>query len=84
MGEGGGQHHPIGSSRTDRALTLQTQTDEVVLPRDEIEAERVSTESLMPTGILQPFTPEQVRDLFAYLQRRAQVPLPAAEAGGQE
>jgi putative membrane-bound dehydrogenase-like protein len=71
-------------ARTDRALTLQTQTDEVVLPRDEIDEERVSTESLMPTGLLQPFSPDQVRDLFAYLQGRAQVPLPAGEAGGRE
>lgn len=68
-------------ARTDQALTLQTQTDEVVLPRAEIEEEQVSAESLMPAGLLQPLSPEQVRDLFAYLRLPSQVPLPAA--GGE-
>ncbi len=70
-------------SRTNQALTLQTQTEEVVLPREEIEEEQVSTESLMPTGLLQPLTPEQARDLFAYLRLPAQVPLPAVESGAR-
>ena len=44
------------------------------VPRDEIEEMRAVPQSLMPEGILDPFTEQQVRDLFAYL--RATQPLP--------
>jgi hypothetical protein len=33
---------------------------------------------MMPEGLLQAYTPEQVKDLFAYLMSRNQVPLPAS------
>jgi putative heme-binding domain-containing protein len=40
----------------------------VVLPRDEIEEMRVSGVSLMPEGLLQSLSDQEVRDLFAYLR----------------
>ncbi len=46
----------------------------VVLPRDSIEDLRAAPVSLMPEGILQALSPEQIRDLFAYL--RSTQPLP--------
>ena len=64
---------------TDRTITLQSQNESVVLPRKEIERIDPSALSLMPEGQLDPLTPEEVRDLFAYLMHRAQVPLPAAK-----
>jgi hypothetical protein len=33
--------------------------------------------SLMPDGLLESFTPEQQRDIFAYLMHPSQVPLPS-------
>ncbi len=40
----------------------------VVLPRDEIDDMRVSGVSLMPEGLLQNLSDQEVRDLFAYLR----------------
>jgi putative heme-binding domain-containing protein len=40
----------------------------VILPRDEIEVMRASGVSLMPDGLLQGLSDQEVRDLFAYLR----------------
>lgn len=40
----------------------------VVLPRDDIEEMRVTGVSLMPEGLLQGLSDQEVRDLFAYLR----------------
>ena len=65
-------------SPTDRTITLQSQNESVVLSRKEIEQIAPSPLSLMPEGQLDPLAPDEVRDLFAYLMHRAQVPLPGA------
>jgi putative heme-binding domain-containing protein len=64
--------------KTDRTITLQTMTEKLTLERAEISGMQEMPQSLMPEGLLQAFTPEQVRDLFAYLMHPSQVPLPAA------
>ena len=61
---------------TDRTLTLQTQTEALVLDRGEIESDQPSPLSLMPDGLLAPLSETETRDLFAYLMSRTQVPLP--------
>jgi putative membrane-bound dehydrogenase-like protein len=66
-------------SPTDRTITLQSQNEAIVLPRSEIEQIVGSPVSLMPEGQLDPLTPDEVRDLFAYLMNRTQVALPEAE-----
>ena len=63
----------IVTAETDRALTVQTAKDRVSIPRDEIEERKPSPLSLMPDGLLQPLSPEQVRDLIAYLTSDSQV-----------
>jgi putative heme-binding domain-containing protein len=63
-------------SPTDRTITLQSQNESVVLSRKEIEEIKPSPLSLMPEGQLDPLAPDEVRDLFAYLMRKTQVPLP--------
>ncbi len=63
-------------AQTARTLTLQTQTDAVILDRSEIEAIRTSSSSLMPDGLLDALKPDEVRDLIAYLSHPGQVPLP--------
>jgi putative heme-binding domain-containing protein len=40
----------------------------VVLPKDDVEEMRVSGVSLMPEGLLQGLSDQEVRDLFAYLR----------------
>lgn len=64
------------SAKTAQVVTLQTLTERVTLDRPEIEAITESAQSIMPEGLLEAFTPEQVRDLLAYLMHPAQVPLP--------
>lgn len=61
---------------TERTLTLQTQTEALVLERAEIDEVRPSALSLMPDGLLDSLSATEVRDLIGYLMRRTQVPLP--------
>ncbi len=66
----------IIKAKTDRTITLQTQTEAITLPNSEVEAIKPSPQSLMPEGQLDPLTEAEVRDLIAYLMSRSQVPLP--------
>ena len=63
-------------ARTDRTLTLQTQTEALVLDRREIERLEPSPQSLMPDGLLSQLSESECRDLIAYLMNRTQVPVP--------
>lgn len=65
----------VVAAKNDKTLTLITQTDTLVFERDGIESQKESKQSLMADGLLQPLSIEQVRDLFAYLMTRVQVPL---------
>jgi putative membrane-bound dehydrogenase-like protein len=50
------------------ALTLrQIGADERVIPQAEILSHEISRRSLMPEGLIDGFTPQQVSDLFSYL-----------------
>ena len=60
---------------TDSAVTVRTINDTVVVPKAEIEERQLSTQSLMPERLLDSFTPEEVRDLVAYLGSPTQVAL---------
>jgi len=57
------------------AFTFKTLTEQVLVPREDIKTFNVSEVSMMPEGLLAAFTPEQVRDLFAYLGSTRQVPM---------
>lgn len=63
------------TNETDSAVTLQTINDVVVIPKDDIEGRRVSDQSMMPDGLLEPLAPVEVRDLVAYLASPQQVAL---------
>jgi putative heme-binding domain-containing protein len=66
------------TANNDRTVTFRTLTETVALERADIAKSEVQNVSMMPEGLLQAYTPEQVKDLFAYLMGRNQVPLPAA------
>ncbi|SFI49237.1 PVC-type heme-binding CxxCH protein [Planctomicrobium piriforme] len=66
----------VVSEQNERTLTLQSAQDSVTLDRKSIEEMRPTTVSLMPDGLLQNLTPDQVRDLIGYLMSSEQVPLP--------
>jgi putative membrane-bound dehydrogenase-like protein len=61
---------------TDKAVTVQTANELVVVPKDEIEERRISNVSMMPEGLFDKLTADEVRDLVKYLQSKEQVPMP--------
>jgi len=73
----------IIKEENDRTLTVQTQNDSVVIPKSEIENRNQSSLSLMPDGLLDKMTNEELRDLVAYLASPTQVPLPKEKVRGE-
>ncbi len=74
----------IITSQDDARVVLQTAKDKLTVLREEIDQIAPSALSVMPDGILQPLSAEQVRNLVAYLMSPGQVELPAGQtaAGG--
>jgi len=63
-------------AKTDRTVTLQTPTERTIVDRSDIVKIRQTALSLMPEGLLQGLTEEQIVNLIAYLMNPSQVPLP--------
>jgi putative membrane-bound dehydrogenase-like protein len=61
--------------QTEAALVIQTPTERIVLPREDVESIKPSAASIMPEGLLEALAPQEVRDLFAYLATDSQVSL---------
>jgi putative heme-binding domain-containing protein len=57
----------------DRALTLQTAENLVVIPKSEIEERRVSPQSMMPDDQLKQFSEHELRSLITYVSGSKQV-----------
>lgn len=66
----------IVQKQDDNAVTIVTANETLILPRAEIASLTQGTLSMMPEGLLQPLTEDEVRHLIAYLKAPAQVPLP--------
>ncbi len=49
-------------------LTIQTISEEILVPRKDVDTIRKLSKSLMPDGLLTQLTDQQVIDLFAYLK----------------
>lgn len=60
---------------TDRALTLQTANEKLVISRADVEERQVLPISMMPEGQIEQLTFTELRDLVAYLASKEQVPL---------
>lgn len=67
----------IVTQRSATRLVIQTATDKVTLPAEDVESVKDSPLSIMPEGQLDKLTREEVRDLLAYLGSKGQVPLPS-------
>ena len=63
-------------TQNERTVTVQTQTDRVVLPLSEVDEMTRTPLSPMPDGLFDNLTPSQIADLIAYLQHPTQVNLP--------
>jgi putative membrane-bound dehydrogenase-like protein len=57
-------------SETEQTLVIQTDKEQLSVARSEIEESKNTGKSLMPDGMLDPLTPEQVRDLFSFMMPR--------------
>ncbi len=64
------------SEKSEKTLTLQTLQEPITIDRSQIVSQKQNATSLMPDGLLENKTLEQVRDLIAYLMATDQVPLP--------
>jgi putative membrane-bound dehydrogenase-like protein len=67
----------IVARRDEQSVSIQTATELVTLPQNEIEASESSEFSMMPDQLLEAFSDDDVRDLVAYLASPQQVPPPA-------
>lgn len=67
-------------SQNDRTLVVQTVNERVTLDRDDVEEVRTAESSVMPEGLFEKLSDDEVADLVAYLGARAQVP-PAGARG---
>ncbi len=65
---------------TDSAVTVRTINDTVVVAKGDIEERKLSDQSLMPEGQLNQLTPDEQRDLIAYLGTPTQVALRGPKA----
>ena len=63
-------------SQNKKTLQLQTQTELKTVQLDEIEEIKRTSESPMPSGLLDSLTDEQIGNLFSYLMQPTQVALP--------
>lgn len=68
------------AAKTQRTITLRMVGQETTVERTEIASQQEFPMSLMPEGLLLTLNEQQQRDLVAYLQTFAQVPLPATSA----
>jgi putative heme-binding domain-containing protein len=66
----------IIKAETDKSLTVQTTNETLLIPKDEIEARSASKMSMMPDGVFDKLSEQEVKDLVAYLRAKQQVPLP--------
>jgi putative heme-binding domain-containing protein len=63
------------TDRSDRSLAIRgLDGQDVMLPRDKVERTRPLGRSLMPEGLLDGLSDQQIRDLFAYLRTSQPVP----------
>jgi putative membrane-bound dehydrogenase-like protein len=66
----------VVSEQNDQTVTLLSAQELTTVDRKEIEEMKTSNVSLMPDGLLQNLTSDEVRDLIGYLMSSEQVPLP--------
>jgi putative membrane-bound dehydrogenase-like protein len=62
-------------AETERAVTVQTATERLVLAKSDIDDRRVSRISMMPEGQVEQLSLAELRDLVGYLASKEQVPM---------
>ncbi|MCA9218363.1 MAG: c-type cytochrome, partial [Planctomycetales bacterium] len=70
---GGQVFNGLVVTKNNNTVTLQTQTELMTLPVDEIQNTTITTQSPMPDGLLDNLSQEDIDSLFAYLMHHSQV-----------
>jgi putative heme-binding domain-containing protein len=65
------------AAENQKTLTVRLPTEQITIEKDQIAKRDASPMSMMPEGQLLTMTPEQIRDLIAYLMSPRQVELPS-------
>ena len=63
----------VAKAQDENAVTLQSETETLVLPRPQIQRMKTTELSMMPEGLFAGFKEDEVRDLVAYLRGPKQV-----------
>ncbi len=58
----------------DKTMVVRTSNERLVLAREDISEFKASNLSMMPEGLFEKLTDNEVRDLVAYLASKVQVP----------
>jgi len=66
-------------SQDTSALTIQTANETLVVPRADVEEVATTRDSMMPEGLIDKLSSQELRDLYAYLASARQVPTPREE-----
>jgi putative heme-binding domain-containing protein len=61
----------IAEQNPEQVTFFNAKAEKVVVPRSSIQQLRESTVSLMPDNLYREFQPQELRDLFAYLQAKS-------------
>jgi putative membrane-bound dehydrogenase-like protein len=69
----------IVSAENDKAATIRTATETIILPKNEIEERSLSRTSMMPEDQLKQFSAHEILSLFAYLRGKSQLPMLATK-----
>ncbi len=63
----------IVKAEDENGFVIQTANDAIAVPRRDVEARRSTPQSLMPEGLLDGLSKDEIRDLVAYLASPTQV-----------
>ena len=55
------------------SLTIQTASEKLTIRKQDIEEQQQTSKSLMPEGLLDSLSLEEIRDLFGYLSSPKQI-----------
>jgi putative heme-binding domain-containing protein len=66
----------IVKEQNEKSVTIVTQNERLTVPRKDIQALNQSEISMMPEGLLENLSDQEIRDLIYYLGRPGQVPFP--------
>lgn len=73
----------VVSQRSESSITIQTATETIQVKPDDIDTIQISPLSMMPDGLLDKLTEEQVSDLFAWMMNDGPTHLTGAHEDGE-